>query len=392
MIGDPIIYPERKEELSVKKKTAITIGILVLILAGSIFTAVSLKGRPVDLARSHDFYPVKRMDLSETVDATGTVLALEKKDLYADYEGAVEAVNMKAGDTVKKGDILITIKSSTLKEQWQEAEAALKQAQLNLGQASAMLATELTLNKVQTSNALQLENYTHQVSLYREQVDQAKTRLNALEEKNDGYYMADNEKLFIRAPFDGKVAWIDVRAGDKALPQTLLGTVIKPDALGVEAQIDQNDIELVKPGQEAIVTGKNQDQSENLGSVYETSILGVESEEVVNFPVRIKINGTPQGLQPGMEVDVTLLTAEHAGVLAIPAGSVTQEEDHSTVQIKRGDRLVTVPVTLGLKQGKYWEVTAGLKEGDQVAVAKPAQIATSGNGRSAGPRMPGLRR
>lgn len=375
-----------------KQKSTMTIVALVIMLTVPILL-VFAKKNPGDPFQNYEFYSVQRRDLSETIDATGKVLALEKKDLYADYEGAVEAINVKSGDYVKEGDILLTIKSAVLKEQWREAEAGLKQAELNLVQASALLTTELALNQVQKANAIQLESYTHQVSLYKQQVSQAKSRLNALKEKNDGYYMADNEKLFIRAPFTGKVAWINIQPGERVTPQTLLGTVIKPDAIGVEAQIDQNDINLVKPGQKAIVTGKDEIQSENAGLVHEISILGTESDEVVNFPVRIKLNGTPKGLQPGMEVDVTVLAEEHPNVLAIPAGSVIQKDGRDLVQVKRGDRLISVPVELGLKEGKYYGVQSGLKEGDKVAVAKPdVAKGFAGTNRRTGMRMPGLRR
>lgn len=377
------------------KRKTIIIAAVSVVLAVALFLILSNRRNQNDLAQNYDFFTVKRMDLNETVDATGNVLALEKKDLYADYEGAVEVINVKGGDSIKKGDVLITIKSSVLKEEWQEANADLKQAELNLIQASALLSTELALNQVQKTNAIQLESYTHQVSLYREQVNQVKTRLKALEEKNDGYYRADNEKLFIRAPFDGQVAWINVQPGDKVMPQTLLGTAIKPDRFGVEAWIDQNDIDLVKPGQKATVNGKDLKQSENTGTVTEISVLGEENEEdeVVNFPVRIKLTGTPQGLQPGMSVDVTVLAEEHSDVLAIPAGSVTQKDGRDLAQVKRGNRLVSIAVELGLKQGKYWEVKSGLKVGDQVAVAKPELLAKQSTGSGgAHTRMPGFGR
>lgn len=374
-----------------QKSTKIIVALIILATAFTLL--VFAKHNQGDPLQNYEFYSVQRRDLSETIDATGKVLALEKKDLYADYEGAVEAINVKSGDYVKEGDIILTIKSAVLKDQWREAEAELKQAELNLVQASALLTTELALNQVQKANAIQLESYTHQVSLYKQQVSQAKSRLNALKEKNDGYYMADNEKLFIRAPFTGKVAWINIQPGERVTPQTLLGTVIKPDVIGVEAQIDQNDINLVKPGQKAIVTGKDEIQSENAGLVHEISVLGAESDEVVNFPVRIKLNGIPKGLQPGMEVDVTVLAEEHPNVLAIPAGSVIQKDGRDLVQVKRGDRLVTVPVELGLKQGKYYQVQSGLKEGDKVAVAKPdVAKGSAGTNRGTGMRMHGLRR
>lgn len=377
----------KKGELKLKKKTAVITGGIILILAVSVF--VLLKPRhSKDLTQQYDFFPVQRMDLSEKIDATGQVLALDKKDLYADYEGAVDKVNVKAGDYVKKGDILIAVSSSVLKEQWQAAIATLKQAEIGLSQASTQLTTELALNKVSKTNALQVGNYSYQVGLYKEQVNQAKERVEALKTKNDGYYMANNEKLLIRAPFNGQIAWINVRQGDKINPQTLLATIMKPDALGVEALVDQNDISMVVDGQKALVTGKDSGQSQNTGFVMEKSGLGQAAGEIINFPVRIKLAGDSRGLLPGMSVDVTVMADEHPNVLAVPAGSVNRKNGRDLVYIRRGDGISPVTVELGFKRGKFWEVKSGLHPGDQVAVPKPPllarQPAMTGAGRRSG--------
>jgi HlyD family secretion protein len=358
----------------VKKKTAGLIGGVVLIL---VIVAWAWPKSPnfKDIARKYDFFTVKRMDLSEKIDATGNVLALEKKDLYADYEGAVEKVNVKAGDYVKKGDILVSITSSALKQQWQEADFSLKQAELSLNQVTVELATEVALNKITTTNAILVESNYHKVDLYKQQVKQARERLDALKLKNDGYYVANNETLFIRAPFNGQVAWINVSQGDKITPLMVLATEMKPDTLGVEAQIDQNDISMVKTGQNALITGKDPGQSQNPGYVTEISVLGQTAQDVVSFPVRIKLAGNSRGLKPGMSVDVTVLADEHPQTLAIPAGSVTSKKGRDLVSVRRNDRIIPVAVELGLKHGKFWEIKSGLKTGDQVAVPKPPLLA-----------------
>ena len=240
----------KKGELKMKKKTAVIVGGIILITAVSGFVLFKPRNSK-DIAQGYDFFPVQRMDLSENIDATGQVLALDKKDLYSDYEGAVEKVNAKAGDYVKKGDILIAVSSSILKDQWQEANATLKQAEIGLSEAATQLATELALNKVSKTNAILVGTYSHQVGLYKEQVNQAKERVEALKSKNDGYYVANNETLLIRAPFNGQIAWINVQPGDKITPQTLLATIMKPNTLGVEALIDQNDISMVVNGRKS---------------------------------------------------------------------------------------------------------------------------------------------
>ncbi len=363
-----------------KRKTIIlSVGVVAVIGLGAFFAWPKGDGLKA-LAQKYDFTTVQRMDISQKVDATGKVMALEKKDLYADYEGTVEQVKVEAGSKVTKGDILVVIHSATLKAQWQDAQSALRQAELGLSQSASQVATELYVNQIQKSNALQLGTYSHQAAIYKEQVKLAKERVAAINAKNDGYYVSKNETLMIRAPFDGQIAWINIQPGDKITPQTLLATVMKPDALGVEAKVDQNDIGLVKTGQTAVVTGKDEKQSVNAGTVTEISNLGQnEGEDVVNYPVRIKMTEATSGLLPGMTVDVTVTAAEYSGALVVPAGSVIQEKGRDTVAVLRGKQLQTVPVKLGLKQGKNWQVVSGLRVGDQVAVAKPVMLAKSGS-------------
>lgn len=382
-----------------KRKTMVIVSAIGVIAVVSLVLFLRKPHR--DLAKLYDFYSVKRMDLSESVDATGTVEALVKKDLYADYEAAVDKINVKPGDYVKKGDILLTLSSSVLKEQWQEADSALKQAQVNLNVAGGQLATEVAINHVSTSNAQQLENDYHQVALSKEQVKQAQQRLDALNTKNDGYYVADNETLFIRAPFNGQVAWVNVGNGDKITPQTVLATVMVPDALGVEAQVDQNDVSIVAPGQKALITGKDAGHTQNTGYVKAISTIGHNDQTssitgqtatatagVISFPVKIELGGKTEGLRPGMTVDVTVLANEHAGVLAVPAGSVSHKDGQDWVNIyqqrPKGGKITPVPVVLGIKHGKYWEVKSGLSGGDRVAVLKPVLTAKQGLGVGAG--------
>lgn len=361
--------------------------IMVIIIAvfslGAVSYAFWPKTNPMDdIHAKYNLVSVQRMDLSQTVEATGQVYPLEKKDIYSDYEGVIEKIQVKAGDTVKAGDVLLTIQSSTLQEQLDQAKTELKQAQLNLDKAKVQMGTELAINRVSTDNALELESYTHQIGLYKEQVKEAELKVKALTEKNDGLVQGDS--LIIRAPFDGQVAWINVKSGDKITPEILLATIIKPDALGVEAEIDQNDIGMLAVGQKAIIIGKDSEQTENGGQVTEIGVQGESDDEVVNFPVRLKVDSSSQGLQPGMSVDITIVTQERADVLAVPASAVTEKDGKYIVNVLRGEKLVPVTVKLGLQEGKFWEVVSGLKSGDQVAVAKPAVLGQGKSNRSPG--------
>lgn len=354
-----------------KKKGAIIItSLLVMAVAGYFLWP---KANPMkDIMKKYNLVRVQKMDLGETVEVTGSVYPLEKKEIYSDFNGIVKSVRVKAGESVQKGDVLLTIDSASLKEQWDQADNAVKQAKLNLAKAKVQLSTELAINKVSTSNALQLETYTHEISLSKEQVKQAEEQLSALKEKNDGRFQ--DGVLTIRAPFSGQVAWINVKQGDKVLPEILLATVMKSGALGVEADVDQNDIGLIRTGQTAKIIGKDDGQTENTGSVTEISAQGETTDQVINFPVRMKVIGSSRGLKPGMSVDVTIIAKEYPNVLSVPAAGVVEQNGRTFVNVFQGNRIVPVAIKLGYQQGKYWEVLSGLKSGDRVAIQKPVLV------------------
>jgi len=352
----------------VKSKFGWILGGTVIFLLCLGVTISKSRAEKGNLSERYDFYTVKKMSLSKEVDATGTVQATDKKELYSDFAGTVTQVSVRAGDRVKQGDQLLTISSSDLKAEWTEADSTLKQAEINLKQAQA----ELALLTTEEPSITEITGATAKVGLAKQQVKEAREKVENLKIKNDGYYSTDFDKLVIRAPFDGKVAWVEVRRGDKITGQTLLATVINPATLEIEALIDENDYQLVKTGQPVKILDDSDEPLKNKAMVTEVSQLGEEDEGVVSFPIRIKLNGEASGLQPGMTVDLSVIVAECPNVSAIPAGSVFQEDGRDMVIVKQAKKLVKKEVKLGFQEGKYWQVISGVKCGTTLAVQKPA--------------------
>ena len=80
---------------------------------------------------------VTRGDMKTTVSGNGTVAAADTDSLSFASSGKVTAVNVKAGDTVKAGQVLATIDSSELQSSLSSAEANLASAQATLADAES---------------------------------------------------------------------------------------------------------------------------------------------------------------------------------------------------------------------------------------------------------------
>src|SRR5207248_11766155 len=95
-----------------RRRTKITIGVIVLIIAG-VLTAGFVSRRGKD-ATPVTFGKVQRQDLTSKVSANGRIDAKRKVDLSANVMGQVVNLAVREGDVVKKDDFLLQIDQKQL--------------------------------------------------------------------------------------------------------------------------------------------------------------------------------------------------------------------------------------------------------------------------------------
>ncbi|MGE5558575.1 MAG: efflux RND transporter periplasmic adaptor subunit [Bacillota bacterium] len=338
-----------------------------------------------------DFVPVVRTDLSEKVDATGKVRAAISLDLYPGYSACVKKLLVKAGDKAREGDLLMVLNSPAMRDQWVEAESNLKQAELNLALAKNELERLQALLTIQGASAQEVENARNKAAINEEQVKIARFKLDGMKAYADYRFLDTNrEDIQIRAPFTGEVGWINIRNGASVTPETLLGTFLKGNVLEIEAEVDESEIGIVKPGQRVSIVYSSE---ESAGVVAEVGSTGMETSGVVVFPIRVKVVRNNGGLKPGMSVDINIIVQKRENVLAMPAAALMERNGGTMAAVKRGDKTVFVPVKIGARSGVMVEVLSGLKEGDRVGVRTPeTSPQQNGEHRGRGPGMIRFRR
>lgn len=102
------------------------------------------------------------------------------------------------------------------------------------------------------------------------------------------------------------------------------------------------------------------------------------STGVRTYSVSIELNKVPKGTRVGMSASAEVITSIKTGVVAIPVVAVSVVSDQQTVEVLRGNAVVTVPVQLGDEAGSLVEVTTGLSVGDVVVVGTNGEVPTIG--------------
>jgi len=123
-------------------------GIAVILIAG-VFVSLQLKKTP-----QVNFVAVKKADITQAVSVDGTVDSAQDLSLAFQNGGTVTQINVNAGDTVKKGQILVKLDTGTAAAALSQAQAALSAAQANYeklinGATSAQ--TDVSAATVQTA-------------------------------------------------------------------------------------------------------------------------------------------------------------------------------------------------------------------------------------------------
>lgn len=127
--------------------------------------------------------------MADTVSAEGTVAVAESEDLTFSSSGTVTAVNVKAGQTVKEGDILAAIDST-------ELAATVADAESSVADASAAYTDSVNAG----------------ASYEQLQADEASI-VTAQNQLNDAYEAYAGAQLI--APFDGTIASVDLTVGEE---------------------------------------------------------------------------------------------------------------------------------------------------------------------------------
>lgn len=375
-----------------KKMVVIGLALMIAVSAGFYLYRQKLQKQQASLALQNEIVRVERRDLSEIVAGDGKVVFSKNGGIYPAYKATVQKILCQAGAKVKKGDLLMVLTSDTLRSSWVEAEHKYQTAKLNLARAEKELERQKTLFKVQGTTIDELETAQNNVELNRVSLSEASSNLELLTETTDeaNFVGSDHRTIMIRAPFDGEVAWVEVRVGQTvsaigsnssdSSSNNLLLYLVAEGSLEVEATVDETDIDQVKAGQKAKVTLNDLNQTELYGTITEVGSYGTEDAGVIVFPVKIRLDQVRDVIiRPQMTADVAIYITSKPNALAIPSSAVLKLRGKTMVKKVTGPKAELVEVELGEANASYAEVLSGLEESDPIIANPKAAPATRKN-------------
>jgi len=288
---------------------------------------------------------------------TGSVEPERRADLRAEISAVVLQVLKENGEPVHKGDLLVRLDDTSIRDSLRSAEEASRAAAQALDQAQRQF------TRVKT---LQAEGMSSQQAL-----DDAEVRRNSAQSDRvaaDSRTVAARQQLArteVRAPFDGVVSDRKVSAGDTAAIGKELLKVIDPTSMRFEGLVSADRMGDIHAGQAVQFRINGFDKGEFTGKVRHVDA----SADPVTRQVAVIVDFAP-GTAPkvaGLYAEGRISSGESQALL-LPEATIVKEGDKAYVW-KLGKGVVAkTPVTLGERDARLGNVvvTAGIAVGDRL--------------------------
>jgi RND family efflux transporter MFP subunit len=175
--------------------------------------------------------------------------------------------------------------------------------------------------------------------------------------------------LRMNAPRDGIVVEKMVVEGQMVEPGMKLYRLADLASVWIQAQIYEQDLPVIRLGQEAVVTLASLPDPKFRGRV--TYIYPIVDEKTRTAKVRMEFHNPGYFLKPGMYATVEIAADLSASALLVPDMAVLRSGEKNTVFVALDDgHFEPRSVTIGARTDEnYYEVVSGLKEGERVVTS-----------------------
>ncbi len=359
-----------------------------------------------------------KTQIIEKVSASGEIQPEVEVKLSPDVAGEIIELNIKEGDSVALGKLLVKIRPDNFISALDRTKANLNQQLANLAQARA----SLQRSEAQFTQAEQ--NFDRQKALYQQKVislaDYETAQANYITSQKDleaakqnviasefvikssqatVNEAAENLRLTnVYSPVSGIVSNLLVEQGERVVgTQQMAGTEMLTIAdlskMEVRVDVNENDIIRLSLGDTTII---DVDAYSNLGKKFKgvvtaianTANAKVSSDAVTEFKVKIRIlnssykdlvaNGRKYPFRPGMTASVEILTNSKDNVLSVPLSAVTTRanqqdtlasgttKSREIVFVNEGGIAKIKVIKTGISDFQNIELLEGLTEGEEI--------------------------
>jgi RND family efflux transporter MFP subunit len=304
-----------------------------------------------------------------------SIEAQNRVQLTPRVSGRLEKLHVKTGETVTKGQLVVTLEHeqqdaligsteaqvASARAETERVKAEMANAKTNVDRYDRLLkegfSTQQQYDSMSTAYASARASYNAAVAKER----QAAAELGRVKSAKQDYIMY--------SPLDGTVlSDYSLTPGAMISPSSPILDIADLRKLKASLRVPEIKIFAVKPGMDVILRFDALPDEEFQGKV--SRIDPYVDPSTRSSAVEIELDNEAAGnrLRPGMFGQASLVEREFKNAVLIPANSIQTVDNGEFVFLEENSKAVMKPVKTGLRQGDYVQITEGLASGDRLIV------------------------
>ena len=308
------------------------------------------------------------LDVAESARNDAQIAYQNAKSAYEDYKTqkpAAPAMNDVNSEIISDGNEADSIFSdsaetvmnngsdTTVTADTSALEAELEKASNTLAELQSRLSSQQAVAESDPSAVTAEEKEKMEITNNLSELDQ----MSAQE-------LVEAAKKGIKADFNGVITKVSVVEGATTALGTELFTLQNTDKINVNINVSKYDYDKLKEGQSADITLAGKTYEGEVTSISHVATQNEKGASLISADVRIK--NPDDDIFLGVDAKVTIHAEEADDVVVLPSEVVNIGKDGSFCYVIENGVITRRDITTGISSDDYVEVTAGIKEGDEV--------------------------
>ena len=349
---------------------------IITVLAISSLILMSCGGDKKENLTNLPTIPVQVSENTENVNgsfitASGKIESENSANLSTRMMGYVTKVNVKVGQNVSAGQLLVSINNTDLLAKKAQVDASITQATAGYNNAKKDYDRFVNLFAQQSASQKELDDMTARYEMAKAGLEAAKQMRNEV--------MAQFSYSNITAPFSGTVTNTFVKEGDMANPGMPLVSIEGASRLQVTAMVSESDISNVKNGMPVIINVKSLNK-EVAGKVSEVSLSAKNTGG--QFLVKVILDKMDKTILSGMFVNVQFQKAKKeitstvkSDIVLVPESALVRQGQLTGIYtVGSGNVAILRWLRIGKTFGSQVEILSGLSSDEQYIVSAEGKL------------------
>jgi len=327
--------------------------ILISVLLATVINAAEL---PVEI--------VKQQTVADSLTFTGTVEAVNSGTASAQTSGRVIQTLVDVGDLVNKDDVILKLRDTQQRANYDSAVAGVKAAKAQYDSAEKEY---IRISDILKKGLVSRSVADNSLS----QRDSSKALLEAAQASLK-YAAEQLAYTNVKAPYSGIVLERHVEVGETVSPGSPLYTGMSLESLRVLVDVPQKDIDNIRQNKSASIELPSGESIEISGDAL--TFFGYADPKTSSFKIRANLPTGLQGLYPGMYLKTSFIVGQKTSLM-IAKQSVIRRGEVTAVYVQNNERLSFRHIRVGriIDDGNI-EILSGLAEGETVITSPSLAI------------------